>query len=236
MLSITKTIVLQGLKGILVNAEVDISQGLPAWEIIGMADVGVKESKERVRTAIKNCGIKLLSRKYVINLSPANIKKEGSTFDLAIAVGILKTIGVIGSFDYENTIFIGELSLDGSINPVNGVLPMCIEGVKMGIKKAIVPKGNLIEARIVKDIESVGVQNLEELINYLNHKVDIYSEVENKEERFDEYDIDFEDVKGQESVKRALEVAVAGGHNCLMIGSPGSRKNDDGKKDYNDIT
>ena len=106
----------------------------------------------------------------------------------------------------------------------------------MGIKKAIVPKGNLIEARIVKDIESVGVQNLEELINYLNHKINICSEVENKEERFDEYDIDFEDVKGQESVKRALEVAVAGGHNCLMIGSPGSRKNYDGKKDYNDIT
>lgn len=214
MLSVVKTIVLQGLDGVLVKAEIDISQGMPAWEIIGLPDTAVKESKERVRTAIKNCGVNLPSRKYVINLSPASLKKEGSLFDISIAVGILQSIGEISEENsFENTIFIGELSLDGRINAVNGVLPMCIEALKFGIKRAIVPKENATEAAVVKDLEVIGVSNLHELIEYLNKKKDITKEDVDIKKFFENKDIfkmDFNEVKGQEGVKRALEIAVAG--------------------------
>lgn len=214
MLSVVKTIVLQGLDGVLVKAEIDISQGMPAWEIIGLPDTAVKESKERVRTAIKNCGVNLPSRKYVINLSPASLKKEGSLFDISIAVGILQSIGEISEENsFENTIFIGELSLDGRINAVNGVLPMCIEALKFGIKRAIVPKENATEAAVVKDLEVIGVSNLYELIEYLNKKKDITKEDVDIKKFFENKDIfkmDFNEVKGQEGVKRALEIAVAG--------------------------
>ena len=214
MLSVVKTIVLQGLDGVLVKAEIDISQGMPAWEIIGLPDTAVKESKERVRTAIKNCGVNLPSRKYVINLSPASLKKEGSLFDISIAVGILQSIGEISEENsFENTIFIGELSLDGRINAVNGVLPICIEALKFGIKRAIVPKENATEAAVVKDLEVIGVSNLYELIEYLNKKKDITKEDVDIKKFFENKDIfkmDFNEVKGQEGVKRALEIAVAG--------------------------
>ena len=213
MLSVVKTIVLHGLDGVLVNVEIDISSGMPSWEIIGLPDTSIKESKERVRTAIKNCGFNLLSRKYVINLSPANIRKEGSLFDISIAVGILQSIGEIKDSKLDDTIFVGELSLDGKINSVNGVLPICIEALKFGIKKVIVPKDNAIEAVVVKDIEVIGVSNLKELIDYLNNKTDIKQEVVNIEDIFKNKEIlkmDFSEVKGQEGVKRALEIAVAG--------------------------
>jgi magnesium chelatase family protein len=239
MLSVVKTIVLQGLDGVLVNVEIDISQGMPSWEIIGLPDVSVKESKERVRTAIKNCGINLLSRKYVINLSPANLKKEGSFFDISIAVGVLQSIGEIQSDLIEDTIFIGELSLDGKINAVNGVLPMCIEALKFGIKRAIVPKENSKEAAVVKDIEVIGVSTLQELMDYLNKKITIEKVTVDLDKIFENrllQKMDFSEVKGQEGVKRALEIAVAGRHNCLMTGSPGSRKNNDGKENFNYFT
>lgn len=213
MLSITKSMALQGLDGILVKIEVDISSGLPAWDIIGLPDVSVKESKERVRTAIKNYGIDLLSRKYVINLSPADIKKIGSTYDLAIAVAVLHSIGEIdGNVKLEDTIFIGELSLDGKVEAVNGVLPMCIESLKCGIKRAIVPKKNLKEASCVEGLKVIGVSNLKEVIDYLNGKLEINPE---KFDGFDTikneqtYPIDFDEVKGQNGAKRALEIAVA---------------------------
>ena len=136
MLSIVKSLSLQGLDGFLVRIEVDISNGLPAWDIIGLPDTSVRESKERVRTAIKNCGINLQSKKYVINLSPANIKKEGSIFDLAIAIGVLQaTEKIKQTVKFDEIIFIGELSLDGNVEAVNGVLPMCIEALKFGITK-----------------------------------------------------------------------------------------------------
>ena len=192
-----------------------------------MPDVSVKESKERVRTAIKNCGVPLFSRKYVVNLSPANIKKEGSIFDLSIAVGVLQSMGEINALELEDTIFIGELSLDGSINSVNGVLPICIESKKFGIKRVVVPRANAGEASIVQDLDIIGVSRLQELIDYLNKKIEIVPEktkVDNFFENKENYKIDFSEVKGQKGVKRALEIAVAGNHNAVMIGSPGSGK------------
>ena len=213
MLSVVNSIALQGLDGILVKIEVDISSGLPAWEIIGLPDVSVKESKERVRTAINNCGIELLSKKYVINLSPANIKKVGSVFDLAIVTGVLTSIGIIHERNrLKDTIFIGELSLEGRVEPVNGVLPMCIEALKFGMKRAIVPKKNEEEATYVSGIEVIGVSDLKELVNYLNGKIqiipqklDLYKTQEDKLL----YPIDYSEVKGQAGTKRALEIAVA---------------------------
>ena len=132
MLSITKSMALHGLEGFLIDVQVDISSGMPSWDVVGLPDVSVKESKERVRTAIKNSGYELFSRKIVVNLAPANIKKEGSIFDLPIAVGILKGLEAITQTQNEDILMIGELSLNGSLNPINGALPICIEAKKQG--------------------------------------------------------------------------------------------------------
>lgn len=239
MTSVIKSIALQGLNGILVRIEVDISGGLPAWDIIGLPDASVKESKERVRTSIKNCGINLLSRKYVINLSPANVRKQGSIFDLAIAIGILQASEEIREdVKIDDVIFIGELSLDGNVEAVNGVLPMCIEALKYGIKKVIVPKKNVLEASCVEGLKVIGVSNLQEVIDYLNGKIDLKEEKFNTQKILkneEKYNIDFNEVKGQAATKRALEIAVAGNHNAIMIGNPGSRKNNDGKENCNNL-
>lgn len=164
MLSIVKSMSLVGLEGYLVNIEVDVSAGIPCWDIVGLPDVSVKESRERVRTAIKNSGYDMQSRKIVVNLSPADIKKEGSFFDLPIAIGILACSGNIDKSNMQDTIFIGELSLDGKINKVNGILPMCIEAPKLGIKRVILPIENAVEAAVVKEIEIIGVSTLIEVI------------------------------------------------------------------------
>lgn len=164
MLSIVKSMSLVGLEGYLVNIEVDVSAGIPCWDIVGLPDVSVKESRERVRTAIKNSGYDMQSRKIVVNLSPADIKKEGSFFDLPIAIGILACSGNIDKSNMQDTIFIGELSLDGKINKVNGILPMCIEAKKLGIKRVILPIENAVEAAVVKEIEIIGVSTLIEVI------------------------------------------------------------------------
>lgn len=213
MLSIIKSISLQGLEGVLINVEVDISSGMPSWEVVGLPDTSIRESKERVRTAIKNCGIEVLSRKYIINLSPANIKKEGSMLDLAIAVGILRSMDVIGEINLESTVIVGELSLDGKINKINGVLPICIESLKYGIKRIIVPKENAKEAAIVNELEVIGVSHLEELIKFLNKEIKIEREKVNLEEILKnnkKEKLDFSEVKGQEAIKRALEISAAG--------------------------
>ena len=226
MISVVKSMCLYGLEGILIDVEVDVSSGMPCWDIVGLPDASIRESKERVRTAIKNCGIELQSRKYIINLSPSNIHKNGPIFDLAIATGILSSIKVIKQVNLENTIFIGELSLDGKIKRANGILPICLEARKEGIRKFILPKENSKEAAIVDDIEIIGVSNLKEVIDFLNNKIKIEPE-EKQSFNIDEdtEEVDFSEVKGQEFAKRGLEIAAAGMHSVCLIGSPRFRKN-----------
>ena len=212
MLSIIETMALHGLDGYLVEVQVDVSPGMPNWDVVGLPDASVKEAKERVRTAIRNSGFEFQSRKIVVNLAPANTKKEGSLFDLPIAVGILMNFGYIKRQFFNKTIFVGELSLDGKINKAKGILPICIEAKKMGIRRIILPRENSKEAAIVNSLEVIGVSTLDVLVQYLNGEIIIektrtnIDELWNKEQ---EYDVDFSEVKGQENVKRAIEVAAA---------------------------
>jgi len=212
MLSVVKSMSLHGLDGYLISVQVDVSSGMPAWEVVGLPDASVKEARERVRTAIKNSDYEFQSRKIVVNLAPADIRKEGTFFDLPIAVGILINFEEINQVNLENTVIVGELSLDGRVNKINGILPMCIEAKKLGMKRIILPKENSKEASIVKGIEVIGVSSLKQVVNYLNKAEIIQPEIQDINLLFQkqqEYSLDFSDVKGQENIKRALEVAAA---------------------------
>lgn len=227
MLSIINSFALDGIKGYKVKVEVDINKGLPSYDVVGLADTAIKESKQRVRSAIKNSGYQFSVDKITINLAPADTKKEGSLLDLAIAVGVLSATGQVETERVNDIVFIGELSLDGSIRKANGVLPILISARKLGIKKIIIPKENEKEASFIDNMDIFALEKLTDVVHFLNGEADFVpvqvSSYEQAKQQFVS-DSDFSWVRGQSSAKRALEIAAAGGHNVLMLGPPGSGK------------